>query len=127
VAVHSRKSQFGGFYYSHFHEWPAVLARLQKNEVWGSWRPGTGPMLGVEITNSVEGCRITQVFDNSPANRGGLQLNDVITQVEGQNVLRLDQIYARLATMNPGQAITIAYRRGSSNGQARLTLMPRIP
>jgi S1-C subfamily serine protease len=127
MAVHSRKSQFGGFYYSQFRDWPAVLARLQKSEVWGDWRPGTGPMLGVEITNTAAGCRIIAVFDDSPAARGGLRRNDVITQVAGQNVIRLDHIYAILATTNPGQAITIAFRRGSNNGQAKLTLMPRVP
>ena len=127
IGVHSRKSQFGGFYYSHFHEWPAVLARLQESEVWGAWRPGTGPMLGVEITNAPEGCKVTTVFDDSPAARAGFQLNDVITQVEGLKVVRLDQIYTRLATTNPGQAITIAYRRSGSSGQAKLTLMPRFP
>jgi S1-C subfamily serine protease len=127
MAVHSQRSQFGGFYYSHFLDWPAVLARLQKSEVWGSWRPGTGPMLGVEITNTTPGCRVTTVFDDSPAARGGLRLDDIITQVEGHDVFRLDQIYARLATTNPGQAITIAFRRAGNSGQAKLTLMPRVP
>lgn len=127
MAVHSRRSSFGGFCYSHFHEWPAVLARLQMGEVWGAWRSGTGPMVGVEITNTTAGCTVTKVFDDSPASRAGLQLNDVITQVEGHNVARLDQVYSRLATTNPEQVISIAFQRGGTNGQASLTLMPRTP
>ena len=84
-------------------------------------------MVGVEITNTAEGCTVTKVFDDSPASRAALQRNDVITQVEGQNVGRLDQIYSRLATTSPGQAITIRFLRGGNSGEARLTLMPRIP
>lgn len=127
MGVHSRYSPFGGVQYAHFQDWPSVLNRLKKAEVWGSWRHGTGPMLGVEIINQPAGCAVSKVFADQPAAQAGLQPNDLILQVDGQPVSRLAQIYARLATRDPGQAVTIDYRRGTSTAQATIPLAPRLP
>ncbi len=127
MGVHARFNPFGGVCYTHFQDWPGILARLKKSEVWGTWRAGTGPMLGVEITNSPEGCSLTKFVEGSPAASAGLHLGDVITKVDGEAVTRLAQVYTRLAAKDPGQTVSIGYRRGASQGQLNVTLMPRIP
>ncbi len=127
IGIHSRRSNFGGFLYSRLNEVVPQLERLKAGEVWGKWHPGTGPMMGVEVTTVKEGCRVTSVFDKTPAASAGLQVDDIIRQVEGRSVVSLDDIYELLADNDPGDEVEIELLRGQESKTTKIKLEPRIP
>jgi S1-C subfamily serine protease len=130
VGIHTRRSDFGGFLYSRLDELPALLPRLQKGEVWGTWSPGTGPVFGVVVQSTRDGCLITAVTPNGPADKAGLQPNDIIRKVAGRSVVSLEDIYALLADKDPGQEVAVEYFRGvqrDENPVVKLHLAPRTP
>jgi S1-C subfamily serine protease len=100
---------------------------LKNGEVFGTWFPGTGPMIGVEVTSTKEGCRVTEVFPGSPAASMGVQVDDVVTKVEGQPVVSLEDIYYLLADNDPGQTIAVEIQRQGETIQAVIELQPRVP
>lgn len=125
VAVHTRRSSFGGFLYSRLAPLPALLPRLKNGEVWGAWQLGTGPLVGVVITTTAEGCKVIEVMPDQSAGRVGIQVGDYFRKVNGRPVLMLDDVYQALADKDPGQEVDVEYTRGAETRQARLQLSPR--
>jgi S1-C subfamily serine protease len=87
------------------------LPRLKRGEVWGSWYPGTGPMIGVYVTSVGEGARVTDVTPGAPAAAVGIQVEDLIVEVNGKPVRSLYDMYHALADVDPGREVTINARR----------------
>jgi S1-C subfamily serine protease len=91
------------------------------------------PWLGIvyqEITPEVasefglpvrEGARVTEVAANSPAERAGLQTNDIIVRAEGQPITG-GSLRATLRRLGIGQSLSIELLRGSR----RLTVTARL-
>ncbi len=127
VGIHTRRSQFGGFLYARTNAIQAVLPRLQAGETWGGWLHGTGPVIGVVITTVTEGCKVIEIGKDSPAAKAGVQLDDIVTRVEGKSVVSLDDIYAILADKDPGQEVTIEILRDKKKTETKIPLVPRVP
>ena len=104
IGLHSRRSRFGGFVYSRMNELLPTLERLKQGEVWGDWTSGAGPILGVAIESVAQGCKITQVLEDFPATTT-IEIDDIITKVEGRSVVSLEDIYEMLADNNPGDRV----------------------
>jgi hypothetical protein len=127
IGVHIGRSNFGGFFYTQLKDVVPHLERMKKGEVWGNWYPGTGPMMGIEITTTNEGCKVTDVFPNTPAATAGIRKGDVVTHVEDRAVVSLDDVYRQLSDNDPGQEIAIKLLRQQQQLEAKIVLQPRTP
>ena len=79
--------------------------------------------IGVSVVQDESGyIRIKSVYANSPASESGLQANDLITKVDGQDVIELG--YEKASGMVPGEAgtkVKITYRRAGEDKEMELT------
>lgn len=127
IGTHIRNSHFGGFLYAKSFVARENWERLRRGEVWGDWFPGTGPMLGVVVTTTRDGARVTRVMDDSPAAAADVKGGDLIERIDDQPVASLDDVYRLLAARDPGQEVAVHLRRGDAKLQQRIKLMPRVP
>jgi len=89
------------------------------------WNFSRKPRLGIEIqdTEDSKGVKVTEVEDETPAQKAGLQENDVITNVNGKVVTSVDEIKAALKDLKEGDLIKAGIIRA---GKAQ-TLEIKIP
>ena len=127
VGVLVSRSRFGGFQYLQGIEIQRSLERMKRSEVWGTWMSGSGPMVGVVIRTVNEGCRVVEVYPDSPAATAGLKPEDYITKVDGREVFSLGEIFALLKERNPGDKVRLTYVRGDNSHDTEMTLTPRWP
>jgi len=81
----------------------------------------------------VRGVVIREVTPDSPAakaglqglsrTRGGLRLGDVITRIDSAPIADFDDLYGALDTRQPGDEITVTYRREGVERQVKLALV----
>jgi serine protease Do len=86
--------------------------------------PG-GPMLGVDGDDVRDGCRVTRVTADSPAERAGLRPGDVITRLEEHWILGLEDLIAAVNQFSPGDVVTVTFRREGEQRTTRVTLAER--
>jgi serine protease Do len=88
--------------------------RLAGGEVWGNTFPGgkpNGAYLGFRAHPESKECRVVEVFPGSPAEKGGLKVDDVITRFGGEKIDTFEELRNLLDKMKPGQEVTIAVQR----------------
>jgi len=68
------------------------------------------------------GATITQLTPGGSAEAAGLQTNDVITKVSGQQVESADALIAAIRSAPPNTAVDITYSRGTSSNTVTVTL-----
>ena len=81
---------------------------------------------GVNTNPYVEGKQqvlVTQVSDDSPANRAGLKSGDIVLSVNGENIAN-DVEFVAITRENIGKEILIGYLRGGK--EQSLKLIPRV-
>ena len=76
----------------------------------------------LNIKNATEGAVVMTVEAASPADRAGLQQNDVITAINGQAVDQDHQLVSVLFTHKPGETVTLTILRNGQQSQVKLTL-----
>ncbi len=91
----------------------------------GSAPSQSGAFLGVATQPATGGLEITQVVTNSAAARAGLQVGDVITSVDGDEVTTPAQLAAAVAGQSPGDEVRIAYTRGNADRTVTVELGTR--
>lgn len=80
---------------------------------------------GIEQT---EGALVAEVAADSPAEAAGVQVDDIITAVNGESVNEEFTLRDRLAAYEPGDVITLAIQRGSETLNLEVTLgEPEMP
>ena len=82
------------------------------------------PYIGVSVTNVSEetqsyglpqGAAVKEVVADSPAEKAGLQVNDIITQVDGQQITGSSDLVTYVGKCEIGQVLKLTvYRQGSS-------------
>ena len=77
------------------------------------------PYIGVQVydldgfRNIMEGAVVYSVEENGPADKAGLQPNDVITAVNGKQISGKSELSAALSAGNAGDVVTLSvYRQG---------------
>lgn len=101
----------------------AALPRLINKE---TLKPGLMG-LGFEDHGPVSGAaKIIRVRPESPADRSGLQVNDVITAINGQPVQKLNDLKQTLGAMYAGDAIQLSVLRGTETLESKLTLTDEL-
>ena len=76
----------------------------------------------LNLTNATQGAVVMQVEAASPADRAGLQQNDVITAINGQAVDQDHQLVSVLFTHKPGETVTLSVLRNGKQSEIKLTL-----
>ncbi len=88
----------------------------------------------VDVTQSIarsfdlpveRGIAVTLVADGSPADQGGLEENDIIVSIDGQDVANNGELLAILAQREPGDVVSIEYYRGDDLASTDITLASR--
>jgi putative serine protease PepD len=86
--------------------------------------------LGVEIapaptTTSTAGAQIASVTTNGPAEQGGLQAGDVVTQIDGQAINDATDLSSTINTKAPGDKIKLTVERNGTTEHVDVTLQNR--
>jgi membrane-associated protease RseP (regulator of RpoE activity) len=89
--------------------------------------PGNAGFLGVGVETAADGkgVEITQVADDSPAAKAGLQEGDVITAVDGKDVTSGEAVRAAVQAKQSGDQISVTYTRNGQSSTVDVTLASR--
>ncbi len=86
----------------------------------------TYPVIGVNIGQAdPDGVRLSQVDKDGPAQKAGLQVDDVVTAIDDQPVTSAEELIVAVRTHRPGDRITLTYERGGQQSTAEVTLGSR--
>ena len=100
--------------------------RMVDSEAWGkfSLRRG-GALLGVSGDDHPQGCRITRVYSEMPAEKVGLQIGDVIAKFDGTPIKGFDDLAFNVGKKSPGNKVTIEVWRDGETIRLTVVLTSR--
>jgi serine protease Do len=99
--------------------------RLVKGEAWSESPLAGGPILGVSGEDVAQGCRITAIGEDLPAEAAGLQVGDVITTFDGKPIEGFESLAALVRTHEPGDRVRIEFLRGDKKIEKTVRLAER--
>ena len=85
--------------------------RLVAAEAWGSM-PGQSPFLGVQGEPEAKDARIAKVYPNTPAEKAGLQVGDVILKFDGDEITDFASLSELVGDKAPGDKVKLEVKRG---------------
>lgn len=93
--------------------------RLVKGEAWGGGlfgfggpeRPAAGAYLGLMFDPALDQPTVTEVKKGSPAEKAGIQIDDVLNKFDGKVVKTYDELIKLLGTRKPGDEVTVELTR----------------
>lgn len=80
------------------------------------------PMLGVQLENGDKGPIVRQVVPNSPAEKAGLKIGDVLTKIGETSVKDAQEASAAVQTHKVGDDVVIAFERDGKTDTVTATL-----
>ena len=91
-----------------------------------NWQPK--PKVGLQIEDLQEGAgvKVTDVNNDAPAAKAGLQKDDVITAVDGQEIKSVDELKAKLKNYKEGDAFNVTYKRDNATLTANIKLPKKV-
>ncbi len=119
--IQSQNRQYSGVGY-------AISSNLAKKVANGLVENGEyyHPWIGISGNSTVEepvGLEVTRVFGGSPADESELQEGDVITEIEGKEVMSISEIYSYIVVnKRPGEEITLSVVRDGETLSISITL-----
>jgi serine protease Do len=84
----------------------ATWDRLLKGEVWGNG------YLGFNADPKAKNCRVEEVVKDSPAAKGGLQVDDVVISLNGKKIGTLDDLRQAVAEVPVNVEVPLGVERG---------------
>jgi putative serine protease PepD len=78
--------------------------------------------LGVGIEDASGGARLGSVASGGPADDAGLRAGDVVTRVGSTKIADGDDLAAAIATLKPGDKVTVVVTRNGSSHDVQVTL-----
>ena len=109
---------------------PTVQALIENGQIQRAYI-GLGT---VEVTDSIaqnfdlpvdKGIAVTQVAQGSPADQAGLQVDDVIVKIDGEDVTNNGQLLSILAKHTAGDVVEVQFYRGNQQQTTKVTLGTR--
>jgi putative serine protease PepD len=91
----------------------------------------THPAIGVAATtvgadgNGPRGAKLNEVLAGGAAQRAGLRVGDIITELDGKPVDSVDQLVVQLRAYRVGDTISVRFLRGGTARTAHLTLQDK--
>ncbi len=68
------------------------------------------------------GASIRSLTSGGPAERGGLQIGDIVTKVDDRRVTDADSLIVAIRSHDPGETVTLTVTRGTSTKTLKVTL-----
>jgi len=90
-----------------------------------NWQAMPAPnkaMLGVVTQKTDDGVTVMNVSEESAADKAGLKEGDIITAVDGKSIDAPDKLSAAIKDKEPGDKVSIAYKRGDKSYTTQATL-----
>jgi S1-C subfamily serine protease/photosystem II stability/assembly factor-like uncharacterized protein len=82
--------------------------------------------LGIQGTDGPEGgAKLTQITEDGPAEKAGLETNDIIQSIDGQRIADYQALVALLRDKKEGDKVKLAVLRGSEPKEIEVTLERR--
>lgn len=125
VGVHSR---IGSLLSANIHvpvdTYRDTWGRLTKSEIWGPnlFDHGIDAYLGLRLDPSA---RVTLIAPNSPADKAGIRINDVLTLFDNKKIASSADLETLLRDKKPGAEVVLHIRRGEAAFNFKLTLTKR--
>ncbi len=75
------------------------------------------PKVGLQIEDVEEGdgVKVLDVDENTPAEKAGLQKDDILIEIDGANVKNVDELRIKMKTFKEGDTFKIKYKRGNKS------------
>jgi serine protease Do len=105
--------------------------RLVKGEVWGGGTVGFGdapahdpnePYLGFRADNETKHVKVAAVKPDSPAEKAGLKVEDILRKLSGEEIKDFDDFTAKLKKKKAGDKITLEVERGDKTVTLEIVL-----
>ncbi len=82
--------------------------------------------LGVQLEalENNAGVQVVDVADGSPAAKAGLELEDIITKIDGETVTENGDIVSKVRASKVGDKLKLTVKRGTAEKQLEVTLAP---
>src|SRR5204863_4285899 len=91
--------------------------------------PGSGQSdvyLGIQGTDGPEGgAKLTQISEAGPAEKAGLEENDVVQAIDGQKIADYEALVAAIGSRKAGDKMKLTILRGSETKEIEITLENR--
>ena len=84
--------------------------------------PSKRPRIGLRVKDAAGGAEIGGVHPGSPAEQSGLQVGDVIEEMNGRPVRSADDLERVLAGLTTDTTIAVEVRRGNRRRRLRMAL-----
>jgi hypothetical protein len=91
----------------------------------GNVEPGYLGVLADDKQDRGRGVRLTEVYGGSPAEKGGLRPDDLVTAVAGVRVRQMTDMADILSTFGPGQIVEFEVLREGKQQKVQVALGPR--
>jgi membrane protease YdiL (CAAX protease family) len=97
----------------------AIVFTLALYAVWNA------PFLGLTGVRHDQGCQVSSILPDSPAEKAGLRVKDVITKFDGHDVQAFDELAKLVAQQRVGDAVKITILRDGKEISVRAVLDKR--
>jgi serine protease Do len=98
--------------------------RLKNGEAWGSM-PGNAPFFGVQGDPDAKDARIAKVFPNTPAEKAGLRVGDIVIEFDGKPIGEFSSLSKLVADKAPGDKAKVKVQRGEEMLEFEVTIGKR--
>jgi len=85
------------------------------------------PWLGVTFTMEPEGARIIEVVPESPAEQAGIEVDDIVTEVDGDAVTEAAPLNELILRYEPRDRVELTVERDGRERTIRVRLAARMP
>jgi putative serine protease PepD len=84
---------------------------------------GTGAWLGIDVATSPQGgVMVVDVFPGSPAQAAGMEPGDVITQIDGHQILTPRDVRTAIAGKHPGDQVQLQFQGSGTSYTTKVAL-----
>lgn len=84
---------------------------------------GTGAWLGIDVATSPQGgVMVVDVFPGSPAQAAGMEPGDVITQIDGHQILTPRDVRTAIAGKHPGDEVQLQFQGSGTSYTTKVAL-----
>jgi S1-C subfamily serine protease len=83
------------------------------------------PFIGLTGTGSAAGVQVTDVRPEGPADRSGIQVDDLIETIDGHAVTSFADLLAEVDHHSPGDTVTLSVLRNGTRGDVEVQLAER--
>ncbi len=95
--------------------------RLVQGEDWGNMAV-SGPYIGVQAEPDATTAKIAQVHPDTPADKAGLKVGDVITKFDGGDISDFASLAKLIANKKPGDKVKMQVSRGEESIELEITI-----